>query len=264
MSAARALAVAGAGVLAALATLIALAPAAWVAAAVRRASHEHLDLAEASGTLWNGQATLVLAAGDEPRAARSALPDRLGWQLDALPLLTGSLALRLTQPALLDQPLVVRAGLGGTLTASATTARLPAALLATLGAPWNTIRPGGTVVLSWDTLQLRWRGPGAGLRGGFGAEWQDAASALSPVSPLGHYRLRTNGAWPGTRLTLETVSGPLRLTGDGTIDDGGHLRFAGTAAAEPGADEGVKNQLAGLINLLGRRSGDAAILNFGS
>jgi uncharacterized membrane protein len=49
------------------------------------------------------------------------------------------------------------------------------------------------------------------MQGNISAEWQYASSALTPVSPMGHYRLQTNGVWPGTQLDLLTISGPLEL-----------------------------------------------------
>jgi hypothetical protein len=54
------------------------------------------------------------------------------------------------------------------------------------------------------------------------------------------------------------------LTGSGTIGEGGRLRFQGVARPLAAADAATKTQLTGLISLLGRRDGDAAILSFGS
>jgi general secretion pathway protein N len=102
------------------------------------------------------------------------------------------------------------------------------------------------------------------VQGNLSAEWQFASSALTPVSPFGHYRLQSNGDYPGLQLTLQTLAGPLEMTGNGTIAEGGRLGFQGLARAAPGADPAVKLQLAGLIALLGRREGETAILNFGS
>jgi hypothetical protein len=76
--------------------------------------------------------------------------------------------------------------------------------------------------------------------------------------------LQTSGQYPGTRLELQTISGPLELTGSGTIGEGGRLRFQGIARPLATADPATKTQLTGLISLLGRRDGDAAILSFGS
>lgn len=243
-----------------VATVGALAPAQWLAAAVAGATHRRVELAETKGTLWNGEATLVLAPGAGPGAVRASLPERLSWRLSPWQLLTGTVALTLQHPSALSQPLAIRAWPSGRATLGATTVRLPASLLIGLGAPWNTVRPGGVLTLSWDRLQIE---PGR-WQGNFSAEWQYASSALTPVSPMGHYRLQTNGVFPGTQLNLLTLSGPLELTGSGTIAEGGRLRFQGVARAVPNADPGVKTQLTGLISLLGRRDGESAILNIGS
>jgi general secretion pathway protein N len=241
-------------------TVLVIAPAQWVAGAVRQATHGRIELAESRGTAWNGSAVLVLAAAPDAGATRASLPERLSWQLSPWALLAGQLDLTISHPSALTQPLGIRASLfGGSTMLSAATLRLPASLLVGLGAPWNTVRPGGILVLSWDRLRLEPRR----ASGNVSAEWQYASSALTPVSPMGHYRLQTNGVWPGTQLDLLTISGPLELKGSGTIPEGGRLRFTGRAQAVAGTDPGVKAQLTGLISLLGRRDGDGALLNFG-
>jgi general secretion pathway protein N len=247
--------------LAVVVTVAALAPAQWAAAAVRHATGGRIDLAETTGSLWRGQATVVLASGREAGAARASLPERLGWALSPWQLLLGTLDLTLTHPSALAQPLSVRVPVGGTTSIGATTLRLPASLLVGLGAPFNTLRPGGMLAISWNRLQVE---PGR-LTGAINAEWQFASSALTPVSPFGHYRLIADGAFPGSQLHLTTISGPLELVGNGTISEGGRLRFEGSARPVPGTDQAVKNQLAGLISLLGpRRDSESAALKFGS
>jgi general secretion pathway protein N len=241
-------------------TVLVIAPAQWVAGAVRQATHGRIELAESRGTAWNGSAVLVLAAAPDAGATRASLPERLSWRLSPWALLAGQLDLTISHPSALTQPVGIRASLfGGSTVLSAATLRLPASLLVGLGAPWNTVRPGGILVLSWDRLRLEPRR----ASGNVSAEWQYASSALTPVSPMGHYRLQTNGVWPGTQLDLLTISGPLELKGSGTIPEGGRLRFTGRAQAVAGTDPGVKAQLTGLISLLGRRDGDGALLNFG-
>jgi len=241
-------------------TAAVLAPAQWAAGLVSSATQGRLELAETRGTVWNGSAVVVLASGSGAGAARASLPERLAWQLSPWSLLGGQVDLTLSHPSALTQPLVIRAPFfGGSATLGATTVRLPASLLVGLGAPWNTVRPGGILMLNWDRLQIE---PGR-VAGNLSAEWQQASSALTPVSPMGHYRLKTNGMWPGTQLELLTISGPLELKGSGTIPEGGRLRFTGRAQALAGTDPGVKAQLTGLISLLGRRDGDGALLNFG-
>jgi general secretion pathway protein N len=241
-------------------TALVIAPAQWAAGAVGSATSGRIELADASGTLWNGSAILVLAASREAGASRASLPERLSWRLSPWSLLVGQLDLTVTHPSALTQPLAIRAPLfGGSSTLGTASLRLPASLLVGLGAPWNTIRPGGILTIAWDRLQIE----PARLLGNVSAEWQYASSALTPVSPMGHYRLQTNGIWPGTQLELLTISGPLELKGSGTIPEGGRLRFLGRAQAMAGTDPGVKAQLTGLISLLGRRDGEGALLNFG-
>ena len=241
-------------------TMLVIAPAQWAASSVRSATSGRVDLAEARGTVWNGSAVLVLAAAADASETRASLPERLSWQPSPWSLLAGQINLTIAHPSALTQPLNIRAPLfGGTTLLGATTVRLPASLLVGIGAPWNTVRPGGILTLSWDRLQIE---PGR-IQGKLSAEWQYASSALTPVSPMGHYRLQTNGIWPGTQLELLTISGPLELRGSGTIPEGGRLRFTGRAQALAGTDPGVKAQLTGLISLLGRRDGDGALLNFG-
>lgn len=237
-----------------------LAPAQWMSALLRTGTAGRVDLAETRGSFWRGEAMLVLASGVLPGSLRASLPERLTWQLSPLALLTGSVDLTLTHPSALAQPLHVRAWLNGRMEAGPTTLRLPASLLIGLGAPWNTVRPGGVVSVTWDRLAIEPKR----FQGNVTAEWQFASSNLTPVSPFGHYRLLTNGVFPGTQLNLLTISGPLELTGSGTIAEGGRLRFQGVARALPGTDPAIKTQLTGLISLLGRRDGESAILNFGS
>lgn len=243
-----------------LVTALVIAPAQWAADYVRSATNGRLELAEANGTIWNGSAIVVLASPAETGASRASLPERLSWQLSPWALLAGQVNLALMHPSALSQPLAINAPLfGRTFTLSPTTLRLPASLLVGLGAPWNTVRPGGILTVSWDRMRVE---PGR-WQGGINGEWQLASSALTPVSPMGHYRVQTNGIWPGTQLELLTISGPLELKGNGTINEGGRLRFTGRAQAMAGTDPGVKAQLTGLISLLGRRDGEGSLLNFG-
>jgi general secretion pathway protein N len=258
------IAAAAGGAAAALATVIALAPAQWADRAVQRATGGRVELAEATGTIWNGSATLVLASGAGREGARdgsrSSLPDALSWRLSPWPLLSGTVELTLRHPSALVGPLTISAYADGRLQLGATTLRLPAAMLAGLGAPWNTVRPGGIVSVHTDGLEVAQ----GRCRGSLTADWEYASSALSPVSPIGHYRLQTSGPYPGTRLELQTISGPLELTGSGTIAEGGRLRFNGIARPLAATDPATRTRLTGLISLLGRRDGDAAILSFGS
>jgi len=242
-----------------VATALVMAPAQWVASAIEHATGGRVILAEAKGSVWRGQASVVLSPGQDS-IARISLPEALSWQLSPWRLLAGTIELTLVHPSALLQPLQVRADLSGRVEVLATTVRLPAALLAGLGAPFNTIKPGGVISFAWQRLEMQ-RGH---VQGDVVGEWQFATSALTTVAPFGNYRLLAEGGFPGTRLTLSTLSGPLELTGDGTIDEQGNFRFAGRARALSGVDASIRARLAGLVLLLGRRDGDSAILSFGN
>jgi len=236
------------------------APASVLARAVRSWSLGRVELVDPAGTVWDGAAEVVLSNGDPDTAVRTRLPGRMSWRIDAWHLLIGSLDLTLSNAAVLATPLAVRMDRAANATIDANQLRLPAAILVGLGAPWNTIRPGGDIQVEWDTLHLQ----SGEVRGQLRAEWIGASSGLSPIVPFGHYRLRANGIFDGAALQLETVSGPMEMVGNGTIAGGMHLHFRGTARAQPGTDAAVATQLSGLISLLGRSEGDGAILNFGS
>jgi general secretion pathway protein N len=242
-----------------LATALVIAPAQWLGSAIAQATGDRVILAAASGSLWNGQATVVLAPGPDSGSASMSLPEPLTWTLSPWRLLAGTVDLTLVHPSALAQPLQLRADLSRRVELGTTTLRLPASVLAGLGAPFNTIRPGGLISVTWQRLEFG----GGRMQGDLQCEWQFASSALSRVAPFGHYRLHATGGYPGTQLLLTTVAGPLEMTGNGTIDDRGSVRFSGRARVSPGVDTSTRAQLAGLITLLGRRDGDSAILSLG-
>jgi general secretion pathway protein N len=242
-----------------LATALVVAPAQWMASAVAQLTGSRIVLADARGSLWNGRASVVLAPGLDGGTPPMSLPETLSWTLSPWRLLAGTVDLTFSHPSALAQPLRLRADLSRRIELSGATLRLPAAVLVGLGAPFNTIRPGGLISLTWQRLEFH----DGRMQGDLIGEWQFASTELSRVAPFGHYRLSATGGYPGTRLALSTVAGPLEMTGDGTIDDRGSLRFSGRARASPDVDASTRAQLAGLITLLGRREGDSAILSLG-
>jgi general secretion pathway protein N len=237
-----------------------MAPAQWLASTIAHATGERILLAEARGSIWRGEASVVLSPGPDAGIARIGLPETMSWQLSPWKLLAGKLDLTLAHPSALLQPLQVRADLSGRVELLATTVRLPAGVLAGIGAPFNTIKPGGVISLAWQRLDID-RGR---MQGNIVGEWRFATSALTTVAPFGSYRLLADGGYPGTRLMLSTLSGPLELIGNGTIDEQGNVRFAGRARAQSGVDASTRAQLAGLVLLLGPRDGDSAILSLGN
>lgn len=252
-------------VIGAVLALVVQAPAGWLAGWLARATDHRLLLTEARGTVWAGSAVVVLGGGEGSRDAR-ALPGRLHWSLGLAPEGWRALQLTLRQPCCIDDALRLRLepGLGRLRLAlppgRQAVGHWPAGWLVGLGAPFNTLRLGGTASLwaedfSVESVQGRWR-----LDGRAGLELRGLNSALSAVDPLGSYRLVVSGGEgpDGARLALETLQGPLRLSGQGQWA-GPRLRFRGQAQADPGSEAMLNN----LLNLLGQRQGALALLAIG-
>jgi general secretion pathway protein N len=89
---------------------------------------------------------------------------------------------------------------------------------------------------------------GLEIHGAMQLNLTEIASALSPVKPLGSYRVEFE--WHGKRaqLKLATLFGALQLKGSGALDNG-HVHFSGQAWALPEQEPRLTN----LLNLLGRR-----------
>lgn len=230
-------------------------PASWLDAALRQFSHDRVRLAEASGVWWRGEGRLVLldGSGQTPVTAGFALPGPLRWELRLAGLPLGVIDATVTMPGA-ERPLRLSGSLAqfrlepGAL-------RLPAVDLSRLGSPWNTIQPAAELSLRWEPLLLR---PDA-VEGRFAIEFSQVSSAMTPVRPLGHYRVEVVGAGPQASVSLGTLSGPLQLTGSGNWSARGGLRLTAQAWAE-GAEQA---RLQSLLALIGRREGERTIIRIG-
>jgi len=226
-----------------LLTAVVRAPAAWFGDWLQ--AQGKLRLIDARGTLWEGSA--VLAVSDGRKAM--AVPGRFAWKLNPWPVFAGRVEVSISHRAT-QTPLVLSISKQGVALAAGR-AELPAAVLVALGGPFATIRPGGAIELRWSALELA----SGSMVGSLEIDWRDARSALSTVAPIGTYQVKVTGAGDTARVQLETLRGPLRMQGGGSIK-AGRLSFRGTASAEPE----MRNALDGLLGLLGRRSGDNVAL----
>ncbi|MDP9109189.1 MAG: type II secretion system protein N [Pseudomonadota bacterium] len=235
----------GAGLLTVAVTILAACPASWMALLLERQTAGRLTLGDPQGSLWRGSAFVGGAPGNnEPVTA--LLPGRFSWRLSPLVLL-GRVDLTLENPEALTAPVQV-SGSWSRWQVSASSVSLPAARLAGLGAPLNTIEPSGAMQLIWGPLLVERHGPQVDLVGVVRLDLQDIASRMSPVKPLGSYLVEMD--WRGAQATLQlkTRRGALLLDGAGAIRNG-RLQFSGTADAAAGQEE----RLANLLNLLGQR-----------
>ena len=229
-------------------TILMFCPAAWMAPIVERQSGGRFTLGDAQGSIWRGSAFLGAApSGIDP--VTPLLPGRFSWRLSPT-VLVGVVDATLENAQALS-PLVRVTGSWSRWQISPSAILLPAERLVALGAPLNTIAPSGAMRLSWSVLQLARQGNVVDLTGSMQLDLEDIGSRLSPIRPLGAYRLQLDWQGQKAQLRLTTLHGPMVLTGTGALDSG-RLRFSGRAQAAPGQEE----RLANLLNLLGQRRQD--------
>lgn len=236
------------------------APAVWLQQAAASASSGRIALSDSRGTLWQGSAQLALRGGaGSGDAAR--LPGRVQW--DLRPGLEG-LQLRLNLRLHADcctpqaQQLVLLPGLRSwRLQLAASDSSWPAAVLAGLGTPWNTVQLQGQLLFHTDGLRLESAVDRLRLEGALRLDLPELSSSLSTLRPLGSYRLQLQGGEQAT-LELTTLQGSLQLQGTGrwTAE---HLRFVGEARA----DAAHEAELSNLLNIMGRRDGARSVITLG-
>lgn len=246
---------------------VAFAPAQWVAQAVQSATNQRLALTQVRGSVWQGSAVLMLTGGPGSKDA-TVLPGRLQWSL--APQWSGqgggqgpALGLTLQQDCCVPQPVTVRLQPGWgrwtfTLPAAAASSggwgQWPATWLSGLGTPFNTLDLDGTLRLSTPGATLQWADGHWQLLGELQLDVDPMSSRLSTLDTLGRYRLILSGS----TLTLSTLSGALRLNGQGQWVNS-RFQFKGEALGAEGAQGAVNN----LLNLLGRREGARAVISIG-
>lgn len=237
-------------------SLTLFAPASWLARLVQQASDGQIQLQQARGTLWNGSAQLVLTGGSDSQDLTS-LPTRLNWTLR--PGWRGA-QLALQSDCCTAAPVLARLTLGlnsASMQVSDSQIDLPANLLSGLGTPWNTVALQGQLRMSTAGLTLQYQAGRTRSLGLTRLEALAVSSRLSPLKPLGSYRLDIDGG-ESTRLTLSTLQGDLQLSGQGQWV-GSRLHFSGEAWSSPEREAALSN----LLNIVGRRQGARSIITFG-
>lgn len=224
------------GSLAYAVALAAMLPATLADTALRSASDGRLRVTGAHGTLWSGAGQLEM----RDTHGGAGFAKRLAWRVQPAALLRGRLAYAFSLDDV-GRPFKVSVS-WSRFTIEDAALRLPAAALG-LGLP--TLAPLG---LSGD-LHLRipqFSFEDGAARGSAALQWQSAASALSPVSPLGDYELQLVGEGRAVHATLHTRQGPLQLDGQGVWTRGARPVFLATAQMPPE----VRARLAPFLRLI--------------
>jgi general secretion pathway protein N len=223
---------------------------------VSQATAGRIVMDDASGTVWNGSARLLLAGGAGSNDV-TALPGRVDWRLR--PTWLGVDA-ELAADCCTDQPVAVEARLrwgGAALRIGDQRTHWPAEVLAGLGTPWNTLQIEGELLLATQGLSVEWIEGRLAVAGRAELTASRLSSRLSTLKPMGSYRITLNGGSQST-LQLETLEGALQLTGSGQWV-GSRFRFSGIASAAPDREAALSN----LLNIIGRRSGGRSVITIG-
>jgi general secretion pathway protein N len=228
-----------------------------------KASEGRLRITDTSGTIWNGRGRLVFADPYAEQDSKTslpnltsgvALPPSLSWQIAPWPLLLGRLKSEVRIEGV-AAPVHI-GGTFGSLQGSGGSLELPTVTLDRLGSPWNTVQPRGKLSVRWEPFTVE-RGS---FKGNAEMELASVSSALSPVKPLGHYKIRIVGQGSTATIQMSTVSGPLMLEGSGQWTGRTGLRFLATA--QSAAEENLRLQP--LLGLIGRREGDRVVIKIGA
>lgn len=227
-------------------------PAGYAAAALSDATQERLRLVQTHGTVWSGGGQPVLRSGGQTEAVREAALPPIQWRVVDIGLWPLHVRLAVSGSPALSQSFEIDLGLQS-VQLTPGKIELAADLLAAAGAPLNTVKPGGRLILAWDTLS--WQ-RSEGFQGKANLDWIGARSAISPIAPLGDYRIVAVGEADAMAFTLSSVRGPLLLSGQGRWSWRAGLSFQGLAQA----DAAKRAELKPLIGLLGRSTPDGAQL----
>jgi general secretion pathway protein N len=218
-------------------TLSVYPPVSWLAARVDAATGGRLAIAGVQGSLWLGSCQVLLFDGE----ARRAIPGRLSWRVQVGGLWNAQTALLRIEHPNLQMPLDLQRTPDG-MAINASQLQFPANWLEASGAPWNTIRPAGNIVINWQSIRF---GDAFSVK----ILWQDAQSALSVVKPLGNYEVAATISAEGLLdADLRTLSGDLNIEGKARWSAAEGFGFRGYASASPSQEAA----LTGLLSQMGR------------
>ena len=233
----RAPALAAIGIAAYAVFLVATLPASIVLASAQKAEPGKFDVREANGTIWRGSAKLTVNTPGGPIPV-----DRFEWRWLPSRLLTARLALDIAASAPgLEAHYVGARTLGG-WEARDLEARGDAAKLVTI-LPWIAAwRPEGSITVTSPRLDT----DGVEVRGTAKVEWRGAAVAMSDVRPLGTYRADIEAQGHAGKVAISTVTGPLRITGQGTLTPPSRIAFSGEARGDAESAKALEPLLSSL------------------
>ncbi len=229
-----------AGLLLYLLLLLIQMPVAWLI--VRLPADSPLQLAQADGTLWQGEVRQVAWQVEGERVGfgrltwrwlpSALLKGRIGFSIEL-----GDAAGKLSGDVLLDSKSVVLKNLRG---------RIDAVLLGLVSRPLGLLQPQGSLRVDIDDLYLTRKR----IHGSVRLDWLGARSGMV-VAPLGDYRaeLKTDPDGRRARVDVSTLQGALNMIGNGDYLPGKAPHGSLSLTPPPGE---TGNLYRPLLDILGR------------
>jgi len=228
------------------------APAQLLGSLLGQLTHGRLGMAAAQGSLWQGNANLLLndidsgvdSNSDTQTNNASLNLGKIAWNTQPLQLLAGRFSVNLTWND--GAPFWLTLDTSRLHIEHATFA-LPADIVSALAPTLKAAQLGGQLSVRCDNFSLT----RTEIIGQLDIDWNQASSPLSMVSPLGNYHTKLNGSGSALDINLETQGdSPLIMQGSGrwTVSEG--LHFNGTAEA----NAANKTQLQELLRVIGNET----------
>jgi len=215
--------------------LLATAPATLLSGVVESVSNGRLILANAGGTVWQGNATPAIRRKEGSLMAL----EKLHWDVSLLSFFTGKISVALRWAGIEQaQPMVVVFS-AGQIEARNAVIPLPAAVLGELSPLLQPAQLSGNILITSEQFSYS----GNGISGKAIADWMNAGSVLSAVNPLGSYQVSIAGRGRQLDVSLMTVSGALLLEGNGNYAPDTGLKFQATARSSSERSDGLKELL---------------------
>jgi general secretion pathway protein N len=209
------------------------------------------------GTVWTGSAQVSLRSQDASAQLRK-LPGRLSWRWSlqgGAPRIGVTIDCCLAQSIGLDLKVKDAQAI---VSFTNTQITLPLSLSEAAGAPFNTLKLNGELILQTKSLRLIFEQNALKVYGDALVELIGVSTVMSAVKPIGSYAIQVNGRGDVISLKLDTKSGAMRLRGAGEIAYR-KWRFDGVASSAPGYELAMSN----LLNVVGRRSGNQSVIAMG-
>lgn len=202
----------------------------------RHLCNDQCHLVNASGTVWSGSGQVEI----RDASGHFDLAQNLMWTLQPASLLAGHLVFAV-ESGHGTPPFLVTIG-PRNITAANVDVALSAHVLGLMAPRLAPLGLTGDVRVHADKLMLAH----GELTGEAILYWRSAGSMLTTVRPLGEYELRINAGDGTTHASLQTLTGPVQLDGDGSWKQGDAPAFAANAQIPPEQRE----QLTPLLRLI--------------